>query len=150
GSGVVHVYGDSGTHYLTITGEADWTVTAVSSAAGSVPAQAGPAGPAAPQASTAQPAQPVQAAPGVSAKAIVDQFYQDLNARNYQAAWQLGGRNLSGGAGYRTWAAGYATTASTSASTVQNTGGTVSATITAAQTDGTVKTYAGTYTVANG
>jgi len=150
GSGVVHVYGDAGIHYLTITGEADWTVTAVSAAAGSVPAQAGTDEPATPQATAAQPIQPVQAAPNTSANAVVDQFYQDLNARNYQAAWQLGGSNLSGGAGYGTWAAGYATTASISASTVQNTDSTVSATITATQTDGTVKTYAGTYTVANG
>jgi hypothetical protein len=149
-SGVVHVYGDAGNHYLTITGEADWTVTAVSAAAGSVPAQAGPAEPAAPQATTARPIQSVQAAPSASAKAVVDQFYQDLNARTYQAAWQLGGSNLSGGADYSTWAAGYATTANISASTVQNTGGTVSASITATQADGTVKTYAGTYTVANG
>jgi hypothetical protein len=150
GSGVVHVYGDAGTHYLTITGEAGWTVTAVSSATGSVPAQAGAAEPAAPQAITGQPRQPAQAAPDASAKAVVDQFYQDLNARNYQAAWQLGGSNLSGGAGYSTWAAGYASTASISASTVQDTGGAVSATITATQADGTVKAYAGTYTVANG
>jgi hypothetical protein len=149
-TGVVHVYGDAGSHYLTITGEADWTVTAVSAAAGSIPAQAGPAGPAAPQATTAQPTQPVQAVPDSSAKAVVDQFYQDLNARNYQAAWELGGSNLSGGADYSTWAAGYATTASISASTAQNNGGTVSAAITATQADGTVKTYAGTYTVANG
>jgi hypothetical protein len=150
GSGVVHVYGDAGIHYLTITGEADWTVTVVSPAAGFVPAQAGPAESAAPQATTGQPTQPVQAAPGTSAKAVVDQFYQDLNARNYQAAWQLGGSDLSGGADYSTWAAGYANTASISASTMQNTDDTVSATITATQTDGTVKTYAGTYTVANG
>jgi hypothetical protein len=147
GSGVVHVYGDAGTHYLTITGEADWTVTVVSSATGSVPAQAGAAEPVAPQAVAGQP---VQAAPGANSKAIVDQFYLDLNARNYQAAWRLGGSNLSGGAGYSTWASGYASTASISARTVQDTGGTVSATITATQADGTVKTYAGTYTVANG
>jgi hypothetical protein len=150
GSGVVHVYSDAGTHYLTITGEADWTVTVVSSATGSVPAQAGAAEPAAPQAITGQPRQPVQVAPGANSKAVVDQFYLDLNARNYQAAWRLGGSNLSGGAGYSTWAAGYASTASISASTVQDTGGTVSATITAIQADGTVKTYAGTYTVGNG
>jgi hypothetical protein len=86
GSGVVHVYGDAGAHYLTITGEADWTVTVVSSAAGSIPAQAGSA--------QATAAQPTQAVPGASAKAVVDQFYQDLNLRNYQAAWQLGGSKL--------------------------------------------------------
>jgi hypothetical protein len=143
GSGVVHVYGDGGTHYLTITGEADWTIT--------VTAMSGK--PAVPQATTARPAQstqPVQATQGASAKAVVDQFYQDLNAHDYQAAWQLGGSNLSGGAGYGAWVAGYATTASTSASTVQDDDGTVSVNITATQTDGSVKTYVGTYTVANG
>ena len=80
----------------------------------------------------------------------MDQFYQDLNAHNYRAAWKLGGSNLSGGSGYGTWAAGYATTASISASTVQTNHHTVSVSITATQTDGSVKTYAGTYTVANG
>jgi hypothetical protein len=137
GSGVVHVYGDAGTHYLTIIGESDWTIT--------VTAMSGQ--PAAPQATTAQPVQP---APGTSAKAVVDQYYQDLNAHNYHAAWQLGGSNLSGGSGYGTWVAGYATTASISASTVQNNRHTVSVSITATQTDGSVKTYAGTYTVAHG
>ena len=140
GSGVVHVYDDAGTHYMTITGEADWTIT--------VTAMSGQ--PAAPQATAAQPAQPVQAAPATSAKAVVDQFYQDLNAHNYQAAWQLGGSNLNGGSGYGTWVAGYATTASINASTVQNNNGTVSVSITATQTNGSVKAYAGTYTVANG
>ena len=137
GSGVVHVYGDAGPHYLTIASEADWTIK--------VTAMSGQ--PAAPQDSTAQP---FQAAPAASPKAIVDRFYQDLNAHHYRAAWQLGGSNLNGGSGYSTWVAGYATTASIDASTVQNSDGTVSVSITATQTDGSVKTYAGTYTVANG
>ena len=143
GSGVVHVYSDAGTHYLTITGEADWTII--------VTAMSGQ--PAAPQATTARPAQstqPGQATQVASAKAVVDQFYQDLNARDYQAAWQLGGSNVSGGAGYSAWVAGYATTASISASIVQDSDGTVSVTITATQTNGGVKTYAGTYTAASG
>jgi hypothetical protein len=46
--------------------------------------------------------------------------------------------------------AGYATTASISASTVQNDEGTVSVSLSATQTNGSVKTYVGTYTVANG
>jgi len=134
GSGVVHVYSDAGTHYLTIASEADWTIK--------VTAMSGQ--PAAPQDSAAQPA------PGTSAKAVVDQYYQDLNTHNYQAAWQLGGSNLSGGSGYATWAAGYVTTASISASTMQNGHHTVSVNITATQTDGSIKTYTGTYTVAHG
>ena len=137
GSGVAHVYGDAGTHYLTIASEADWTikVTAISGQ------------PATPQDSAAQPAQP---APGTSAKAVVDQYYQDLNAHNYQGAWQLGGSNLSGGSGYGTWMAGYATTANINASTMQTNHRTVSVNITATQTDGSVKTYTGSYTVAHG
>jgi hypothetical protein len=136
-SGVVHVYGDAGSHYLTIASEADWTirVTAISGQ------------PATPQDSAAQP---FQSAPAASAKAVVDRFYQDLNAHNYHAAWRLGGGNLSGGSGYRTWMAGYATTASINASTVQNNHRTVSVNIFATQTDGSVKTYTGTYTVAHG
>jgi hypothetical protein len=137
GSGVAHVYGDAGTHYLTIASEADWTIK--------VTAMSGQ--PAAPQDSTAQP---FQAAPAASPKAIVDRFYQDLNAHHYRAAWQLGGSNLSGGSGYRTWMAGYATTASINASTVQTNHHTVSVNITATQTDGSIKTYTGTYTVAHG
>jgi hypothetical protein len=142
GSGVVHVYGDAGTHYLTITGEADWTIT-VTAMSGQPAALQGTAQP-------AQSTQPVQATQDVGAKAVVDHFYQDLNARDYQAAWQLGGSNVSGGVGYSAWVAGYAATASVSASTVQDNGGTVSVNITAKQTDGSVKTYAGTDTVANG
>ena len=72
----------------------------------------------------------------------MDRFYQDLNARDYQAAWRLGGGNLSGGAGYTSWAASYTTTVGVSASTVQNSDDIVSASITATQTDGTVKAYA--------
>ena len=56
----------------------------------------------------------------------------------------------SGGSGYRTWMAGYATTASINASTVQTNHHTVSVNITATQTDGSIKTYTGTYTVAHG
>ena len=70
GSGVVHAYGDAGAHHLTITGEADWTVTAVSAAArSSRPRQARHK--LTPQAAAAQPVQP---APGTSATAVVDRF----------------------------------------------------------------------------
>ena len=111
----------------------------------------------APAAQTATPAQqqapaPAPASPqltnGVS---VVLQFYQDLTNRDYQAAWALGGSNLNGGAGYSAWVAGYATTAS-----IDVTGygtwsdGTVWTHLSAAQTNGTVKTYDGTYTVAGG
>ena len=102
------------------------------------PANQGPAAPA----SNPQLTSPV---------AVVQQYYQDLSDQNYQAAWQLGGDNLNGGVGYDQWVAGYSTTASISVDDYGTySDGTVWTHISAIQTDGTVKTYDGTYTVANG
>ena len=102
----------------------------------------------------AQPAAPAPApAPQpqlTNASAVVMQFYQDLSNHDYADAWSLGGDNI-GGSDYNGWAAGYATTASitvTSYGTWND--GTVWADISALQTDGTTRTYSGTYTVANG
>ena len=39
------------------------------------------------------------------------QYYQDITDHNYSDAWDLGGSNVSGGAGYDAWVAGYSTTA---------------------------------------
>ena len=81
--------------------------------------------------------------------AVVSQFYQDLTNHDYWDAWQLGGDNI-GGSDYNGWVAGYATTASigiTSYGTWND--GTVWADISATQTDGSIRTYSGTYTVAN-
>ena len=101
-----------------------------------------------------QPAAPAPApAPQpqmTNASAVVMQFYQDLSNHDYADAWSLGGDNI-GGSDYNGWVAGYATTASvdvTSYGTWND--GTVWADISALQTDGTTRTYNGTYTVANG
>lgn len=105
--------------------------------------------PAAPQSNAAAPA---AAAPAQGdAAAVVTQFYADLNQHDYQGAWALGGSNLNGGAGDSAWVDGYATTAAieVSASGTSN-DGTLWANITATQTDGSVKTYHGTYTVSGG
>jgi hypothetical protein len=85
------------------------------------------------------------------AEAVVAQFYQDITDHNYAAAWALGGRNLSNGVGYASWRAGYSTTASVTLNNYSQWGSlTVSVSLTATQTDGTVKTYQGTYTVSGG
>jgi len=101
-------------------------------------------------AASAAPA-PVHATPQLtSGVAVVSQFYQDLTNHDYWDAWQLGGDNI-GGSDYNSWVAGYATTASidiTSYGTWND--GTVWADISATQTDGSIRTYSGTYTVANG
>jgi hypothetical protein len=94
---------------------------------------------------------PVHATPQLTnGVAVVSQFYQDLTNHDYWDAWQLGGDNI-GGSDYNGWVAGYATTASidiTSYGTWND--GTVWADISATQTDGSIRTYSGTYTVANG
>jgi len=97
-------------------------------------------------------AAPAPAAPALTnAVAGVQQFYQDITNHNYPAAWALGGKNLDNGVGYDRWAAGYATTASIDLTTYgQWSNGTVYASLSALQTDGTVKTYYGTYTVSGG
>ncbi|HYZ51882.1 MAG TPA: hypothetical protein VE733_00005 [Streptosporangiaceae bacterium] len=93
------------------------------------------------------PASAAPAAPALTdASAIVAQFYADITARNYTAAWQLGGSNVAGSASYQQWVAGYATTASISIQSAENFGnGEAYVTIEALQTDGSVRTYAGTY-----
>jgi hypothetical protein len=107
--------------------------------------------PAAQPAAPAAPTAPAAAPAFTNASAVVAQYYQDLNDHNYAAAWALGGDDLNGGASYSAWVAGYATTASIDLGTYGTwSDGTVWANITATQTDGSVRTYYGTYTVANG
>jgi hypothetical protein len=105
---------------------------------------------------TTQPSKtpaPVQP-PLTNGVAVVTQYYQDVSDKNYAAAWAIGGSNLAAqnGQTYASWVAGYAdTTASisiTSYGTWSN--GTVWCYISAVQYSGTVNTYYGTYTVANG
>ncbi|WP_329179269.1 hypothetical protein OG754_33870 [Streptomyces decoyicus] len=84
------------------------------------------------------------------ASAIVEEFYRDINNRDFSAAWDLGGRNI-GGKSYSAWVAGYDTTASIELSAVNaDSAGQVSAVVHATQSDGSVKLYQGTYTVSDG
>jgi hypothetical protein len=83
--------------------------------------------------------------------AVVLHYYQDLSNHDYQDAWNLGGSNLNRGTGYAQWVAGYDTTASISVTGYGTwSDGTVWTHISAVQTDGSVRTYDGTYAVANG
>lgn len=106
------------------------------------------AGPASTQAAPA----PTQAPnPGLSDPvAVVTQFYADITAHDYGAAWALGGVNIAG-TSYANWVAGYGTTAAISVTSAENSGSDqVMASISATQTDGSVRNYGGTYTVQNG
>ena len=83
--------------------------------------------------------------------AVVAQYYQDITDHNYSAAWAMGGSNVSGGVGYDAWVAGYATTASITMYNSSNWGsGEVTTYLSAVQSDGSTRTYYGTYYVSNG
>ena len=113
-------------------------VTPVTPTAAPPPAQSAPA--------------PAQApSPGLSDPvAVVTQFYADITARNYGAAWALGGDNIAG-TSYANWVAGYGTTTAISVTAAEDFGSDqATASISAAQDDGSVLSYSGTYTVQNG
>jgi hypothetical protein len=132
---------------------ATWTMTPVTSHAKTVYVTPPPTTPPAPAVRAAPPVTPSARPPTqvVNAEAVVAQFYQDITDKNYQAAWSLGGDNLSGGVGYGQWVAGYATTASISLGTFSSFGSDqVAASLSAVQTGGSTTTYQGTYTVQNG
>ena len=99
-----------------------------------------------------QPSAPAPAQPQfTSSIAVVNQYYQDITDRNYSAAWALGGSNLSGGVGYDAWVAGYGTTASITLYSQSDWGsGKVTSHLSALQSDGSTRTYYGTYYVSNG
>src|SRR5882757_2285380 len=105
--------------------------------------------PAAPTTNTtsAQPSPPPSTAQQ-NAPMIVVAYFNAINAHDYQAAWDLGGKNLGGS--YAAFAAGFADTVSDTVHIVDNTNTTVRITLDALQTDGSVKSFAGTYTVRGG
>ncbi|MFJ5880879.1 hypothetical protein [Kitasatospora cineracea] len=85
-----------------------------------------------------------------NSSAVVAQYYQEINDHDYADAWALGGKYI-GGSDYNGWVRGYATTASIYLGTSSEFGsGQVRAVIYAVQTDGSTKTYEGTYTVSGG
>jgi hypothetical protein len=85
-------------------------------------------------------------------EAVVQQYYAYLNSQDFQAAWAMGGSNVSGGVGYDAWVAGYSGTARINLSTwsYYPDSNAVGVTITALQDGGTTNVYQGTYTVING
>jgi hypothetical protein len=80
--------------------------------------------------------------------ATVRAYVAAINGHHYARAWRLGGRNTGGS--YPQFASGFGTTARDTLTIVSASGDVVTARITAHETDGTVNTYQGTYTVDNG
>ena len=80
--------------------------------------------------------------------ATVRAYVAAVNGHDYARAWSLGGRNT--GRSYPSFVSGFSTTVRDTLTIVSVSGDVVTAWLTAQQTDGTVDTYQGTYTVDSG
>ncbi|MEW2512469.1 hypothetical protein [Streptomyces sp. NPDC046870] len=78
----------------------------------------------------------------------VTRFFEAINERDYQTAWELGGKNLD--ASYTSFVSGFATTERDDVTIESVQGETVWVDLLARQTDGTQKSYSGRYTVVDG
>jgi hypothetical protein len=83
-----------------------------------------------------------------SPAATLDAYFAAINNKDYATAWQLGGRNAGGT--YSDFVNGFATTARDTVTILSVSGNTVTATLAAKQTDGSIRTFQGAYTVENG
>ena len=88
-------------------------------------------------------------APAPDPADVVREFYADLNSGDFAAAWALGGDNIAG-TDYASWVAGYVSTVAVHGVATDAGGGVVDVQFGAVQSDGSVKTYGGTYTVSDG
>jgi serine/threonine protein kinase len=104
------------------------------------PGQPGPARPATPgKPSTAAPAGPA---------ATVQAYIAAINAHDYAKAWALGGKST--GSSYSSFTRGFNGTARDNLTVVSVAGNVVTVKLAATQTDGSVNSYQGTYTVTGG
>jgi hypothetical protein len=130
------LYGNSG----------EWQIGNGQALPSAAPPSTGPVAP--PTAQT--PAAPPRATTSVNgAQAVVERYFAAINAGNYAIAWLLGGMNISQGS-YDSFVQGFAGTSSDTVTIVSVSGDTVTVQLDAAQTDGTHKYFAGTYTVKEG
>jgi cytoskeletal protein RodZ len=90
----------------------------------------------------------VPARPRTGPAAAVRAYVAAINGHDYARAWSLGGQNAGGS--YSSFVSGFSTTATDTVTIVSVSGDVVTARLTAVQTDGTVDTYQGTYTVQHG
>jgi len=81
-------------------------------------------------------------------RAVVEAFYDAVNARDYRTAWRLGGKNL--GRTYNAFVAGFADTAHDRLQVRGVSGATVSVDLWATRTSGATVHYKGTYVVSGG
>jgi len=88
--------------------------------------------------------------PSAAPADVVRAFYTAINNQDYRTAWNLD-QSVHSSESYGQFKSGYSTTtASTALTVVSVSGDVVQIKLTANQLDGTIKYYAGTYTVQNG
>jgi hypothetical protein len=95
--------------------------------------------------STATPTATSATSVGSVPESVVRAYFDAINAKDYQRAWALGGKNI--GQPFEAFAAGFATTDRDELNVLSVQGGVVTAELTAHQTDGTVRKFRGVYTV---
>jgi hypothetical protein len=79
-------------------------------------------------------------------ESVVRAYFDAINAKDYQRAWALGGKNV--GQTYEAFAAGFATTDRDELIILSVQGNVVTAELIAVQADGAMRKFRGTYTVA--
>jgi serine/threonine-protein kinase len=100
----------------------------------------------APAAAAPETSTSVQAGPQLAPAATVRAYFTAINRHRYAAAWRISGEQESLG----TFTAGFAGTKHDDIKILGTKGHVVTARLVATQTDGTVKTFRGTYTVTGG
>lgn len=111
---------------------------------GKPPSPAATTRPTAPQ-STPPPATTTTTSVASVPESVVRAYFDAINAKDYQRAWALGGKNV--GQPFEAFAAGFAATDRDDITIVSVQGNVVTAELTAFQTDGTSRKFRGTYTV---
>jgi hypothetical protein len=106
---------------------------------------------ASPESATATATSPTATATATAAaepQAVVVAYFDAINNRDYQTAWDLGGKNLD--ADYASFASGFATTQRDTITVVSVQGAVVRLVLDALATDGTSRSYDAAYTVHDG
>jgi hypothetical protein len=107
-----------------------------------------PAASSAPAVASSAPAPSVSPAAPPGPAATVRAYFAAINDRDYARAWELGGKNT--GTTFPAFANGFSSTRHDTVDILAVTGRVVTARVSAWQTDGSVRTYQGTYRVKNG
>ncbi|WP_326704671.1 excalibur calcium-binding domain-containing protein [Streptomyces cyaneofuscatus] len=97
---------------------------------------------------SAPPPAPPSTSSALGAEATVVAYFDAVNALEYRAAWELGGKNLAGD--YEAFVDGFTGTERDTVRILGVAGDTVRAELEALQSDGSLKVFEGTYTVRSG